>query len=291
MASAELEQTTADIEVQGPRRQDLHAAGHGLGRAVRGLPQGLRGRPRRPRPQRAKGKEAEQSEDDDGRRLPPLAAGRQASPIAPSKPSSTSPQPPPRFSEATLVKRMEELGIGRPSTYASTLAVLQERDYVRIDKKRLIPEDKGRLVIAFLEGFFKRYVEYDFTADLEEKLDLISDGKLEWKDVLRDFWREFTGAVERSRICASARCWRPQRNLGPPHLPAQGRGRRPAPVSNCGEGRLSLKVRQVRRLHRLLATIPIAAIRASSPIPRTAHRRPRRRRASCSARIPRAACR
>ena len=91
---------------------------------------------------------------------------------------------------------MEELGIGRPSTYASTLAVLQERDYVRIDKKRLIPEDKGRLVTGFLESFFKRYVEYDFTADLEEKLDLISDGKLEWKDVLRDFWKNFMAAVE-----------------------------------------------------------------------------------------------
>ena len=104
---------------------------------------------------------------------------------------------------------MEELGIGRPSTYASTLAVLQERDYVRIDKKRLIPEDKGRLVTAFLESFFKRYVEYDFTADLEEKLDLISDGKLEWKDVLRDFWRDFMARRRaRSRTCASARCWR-----------------------------------------------------------------------------------
>src|SRR5205814_7836386 len=91
---------------------------------------------------------------------------------------------------------LEELGIGRPSTYASTMAVLVERDYVRVEKKQLVPEDKGRLVTAFLESFFKRYVEYDFTADLEEKLDLISDGKLKWIDVLRDFWREFTGAVD-----------------------------------------------------------------------------------------------
>src|SRR5690606_11584001 len=97
-------------------------------------------------------------------------------------------QPPPRYSEATLVKKLEELGIGRPSTYASTLAVLQERDYVRTEKKRLVPEDKGRLVIAFLEGFFKRYVEYAFTAALEDKLDLLSGGKLAWKDVLRDLW-------------------------------------------------------------------------------------------------------
>src|SRR6478735_8085007 len=91
---------------------------------------------------------------------------------------------------------MEELGIGRPSTYASTLAVLQERDYVRIEKKRLIPEDKGRLVIAFLESFFKRYVEYDFTAALEEKLDLVANHELDWKQVLRDFWSAFSGSVD-----------------------------------------------------------------------------------------------
>ena len=86
-------------------------------------------------------------------------------------------EPPPRYTEATLIKKMEELGIGRPSTYAATLAVLRDRDYVRMEKKQLIPEDKGRLVTAFLESFFKRYVEYDFTADLEEKLDRISNGE------------------------------------------------------------------------------------------------------------------
>src|SRR5690606_10964936 len=108
-------------------------------------------------------------------------------------------EPPPRYTEATLIKKMEELGIGRPSTYASTLNVLRDREYVRFEKKRLIPEDKGRLVTAFLESFFQRYVEYDFTADLEEKLDLISDGKLAWKDVLRDFWRDFTAAVSETK--------------------------------------------------------------------------------------------
>ena len=102
-----------------------------------------------------------------------------------------STEPPPRYSEATLIKKMEELGIGRPSTYAATLKTLRDREYVTIDKRKLIPEAKGRLVIAFLESFFKRYVEYDFTADLEEKLDEISDGKLDWKDVLRDFWTRF----------------------------------------------------------------------------------------------------
>ena len=138
---------------------------------------------------------------------------------------------------------MEELGIGRPSTYASTLAVLQERDYVRIDKKRLIPEDKGRLVTAFLEAFFKRYVEYDFTADLEEKLDLISDGKLEWKDVLRDFWRDFTAPSPRSRTCASARCWTRStscsaRTSSRPRPKAATR----ASARTAAQGRLSLKV-------------------------------------------------
>ena len=106
--------------------------------------------------------------------MPPLTAGDRLKDNEISADQHFT-QPPPRFSEATLVKRMEELGIGRPSTYASTMAVLVDRDYVRIDKKRLVPEDKGRLVIAFLESFFKRYVEYDFTADLEEKLDLISE--------------------------------------------------------------------------------------------------------------------
>src|SRR5690606_12169752 len=108
-------------------------------------------------------------------------------------------EPPPRYTEATLIKKMEELGIGRPSTYAATLAVLRDRDYVRMEKKQLIPEDKGRLVTAFLESFFRRYVEYDFTADLEEKLDRISKGDLLWKDVLRDFWRQFTFDVDQTK--------------------------------------------------------------------------------------------
>ena len=138
---------------------------------------------------------------------------------------------------------MEELGIGRPSTYASTLAVLQDRDYVRIDKKRLIPEDKGRLVTAFLESFFKRYVEYDFTADLEEKLDLISDGKLEWKDVLRDFWRDFTGAVDEIKDLRVGEVLEALNEILGPHIfPPKAEGGDPRQCPNCGEGRLSLKV-------------------------------------------------
>jgi DNA topoisomerase-1 len=104
-------------------------------------------------------------------------------------------EPPPRYSEASLVKKMEELGIGRPSTYASVLTVLRDREYVKMEKNRFIPEDKGRLVTAFLEQFFRRYVEYDFTAGLEEQLDLVSDGKLDWKQFLRDFWKDFHAAV------------------------------------------------------------------------------------------------
>ena len=138
---------------------------------------------------------------------------------------------------------MEELGIGRPSTYASTLAVLQERDYVRIDKKRLIPEDKGRLVIAFLEGFFKRYVEYDFTADLEEKLDLISDGKLAWKDVLRDFWREFTGAVDDIKDLRVGEVLEALNEILGPHIfPPREDGSDPRTCPSCKAGRLSLKI-------------------------------------------------
>jgi DNA topoisomerase-1 len=138
---------------------------------------------------------------------------------------------------------MEELGIGRPSTYASTLAVLEDRDYVRIDKKRLVPEDKGRLVTAFLESFFERYVEYDFTADLEEKLDLISDGKLEWKDVLRDFWRDFTGAVEEIKDLRVGEVLEAMNEILGPHIfPPREDGGDPRKCPNCGEGRLSLKV-------------------------------------------------
>ena len=141
------------------------------------------------------------------------------------------------------MKRMEELGIGRPSTYASTLAVLVEREYVRMDRKRLIPEDKGRLVIAFLESFFRRYVEFDFTADLEEKLDLISDGKLEWKDVLREFWREFTGAVDDIKDLRVSEVLDALNEILGPHIfPPKADGGDPRACPSCGAGRLSLKV-------------------------------------------------
>ncbi|HEY7668996.1 MAG TPA: DNA topoisomerase, partial [Hyphomicrobium sp.] len=241
MASAELEQTTADIEVEGRdgKLYTLRASGsivqfEGFLRVYE------EGRDDRVRLVE-KGKE-DHSEDDDSRRLPPLAEGDRVTDKSIETEQHFT-QPPPRYSEATLVKKLEELGIGRPSTYASTLAVLQERDYVRIDKKRLIPEDKGRLVIAFLEGFFKRYVEYDFTADLEEKLDLISDGKLAWKDVLRDFWREFTGAVDEIKDLRVGDVLEALNEILGPHIfPPREDGADPRTCPACGTGRLSLKI-------------------------------------------------
>ena len=135
--------------------------------------------------------------DDDGYgnvRLPPV---KENDPLQKKdvKPEQHFTQPPPRYSEASLVKKLEELGIGRPSTYASIMQVLQDRDYVRLDKKRFIPEDMGRVVTTFLENYFNEYVQYDFTADLEERLDDISGGKIAWKKVLRDFWTNFSGSI------------------------------------------------------------------------------------------------
>ncbi len=238
MASAELEQTTADISVPG---RDGKAYGlRATGSVV--LFEGFLRLYEEGRDDRAKNGKAEEADDDDSRRLPPLAQG-DALKDRGIEAKQHFTEPPPRFTEATLVKRMEELGIGRPSTYASTLAVLQERDYVRIDKKRLIPEDKGRLVTAFLESFFKRYVEYDFTADLEEKLDLISDGKLEWKDVLRDFWREFMAAVGEIKDLRVGEVLEALNEILGPHVfPPRAEGGDPRLCPNCGEGRLSLKI-------------------------------------------------
>jgi DNA topoisomerase-1 len=151
-------------------------------------------------------------------------------------------EPPPRYTEATLIKRMEELGIGRPSTYASILSVLRDRAYVRMEKSRFVPEDKGRLVTAFLEQFFRRYVEYDFTADLEEKLDLVSAGELDWKALLRDFWQGFNAAVgEIGELRMGQVIEALDVALGPHILPDRGDGTDPRACPSCGAGRLSLK--------------------------------------------------
>ncbi|MBY0355844.1 MAG: type I DNA topoisomerase [Rickettsiales bacterium] len=133
-------------------------------------------------------------EDENSRRLPPLIQGEVCD-ITTVKPEQHFTEPPPRFTEASLVKRLEELGIGRPSTYASIISVLQDRSYVRLDKKRFIAEARGRLVNAFLISYFKRYVEYDFTANLESQLDDVSAGERAWKEVLREFWTQFTAKI------------------------------------------------------------------------------------------------
>jgi len=140
-------------------------------------------------------------EDEENRRLPALA---EKMPLARGTvtPEQHFTQPPPRYSEASLVKKLEELGIGRPSTYASIIQVLQDRKYVRLDKRRFVPEERGRIVTAFLTNFFDRYVQYGFTADLENQLDEISDGRNNWRAVLAAFWRDFSPAVAETKELA-----------------------------------------------------------------------------------------
>lgn len=179
---------------------------------------------------------------DDDKRLPEI---RDAETIAREKIEATkhSTEPPPRYSEASLIKKMEELGIGRPSTYAATLKTLEDREYVRIDKRKLIPEAKGRLVTTFLEGFFERYVEYDFTASLEEKLDRISDGKLAWKEVLREFWSEFSNSlVEIKDLRVTEVLNTLNEDLAPLVFPEREDGKDPRICPKCGNGNLSLKL-------------------------------------------------
>jgi len=242
MASAELEQTTADIEV--PGRDGTAYTFRATGSVVQ-FDGFLRvyeeGRDDRVRTIE-KGKDDTADDDADSRRLPLLMVGDGLKDRSVDT-SQHFTQPPPRYSEATLVKKMEELGIGRPSTYASTMAVLQEREYVRIEKKRLVPEDKGRLVIAFLESFFLRYVEFDFTAGLEKQLDLISDAKLDWKQVLRDFWRDFTGAVDGIKDLRVGDVLEALNEMLGPHIfPPREDGSDPRSCPKCGTGRLSLKI-------------------------------------------------
>ncbi|MSP68553.1 MAG: type I DNA topoisomerase [Alphaproteobacteria bacterium] len=180
--------------------------------------------------------------DEDGRILPRVAPGdsltrRQVTP------SQHFTEPPPRYSEASLVKKMEELGIGRPSTYASTLTVLQDREYVRLESRRFIPESRGRLVTAFLVSFFPRYVEYGFTADLEDQLDEVSNGTVDWKALLREFWAAFRGAVDQTGDLGVRDVLNALEGLLEPYVfPARADASDARRCATCGTGQLSLKL-------------------------------------------------
>jgi DNA topoisomerase I len=229
MQSAELERTTVDIEAKvGARILELRATGQVV-KFDGFLTLYQEGHD-------------EADEDEESRRLPAMSQGELLQKQAINS-SQHFTEPPPRYSEAALVKRMEELGIGRPSTYASILQVLQDRGYVRIDKKRLMPEDKGRVVVGFLESFFQRYVEYDFTASLEEQLDRIANHEIDWKQVLQDFWIDFIGAVNDIKELRITQVLDALNELLGPHIfPPRPEGGDPRQCPNCATGKLSLKV-------------------------------------------------
>src|SRR3984957_7954472 len=229
MESAELERTTVDITANvASRVLDLRATGTVVNfDGFLTLYQ--------------EGNEDDPS-DEDSRRLPEMSQGEKL-----AKRSIAADQhftkPPPRFSEASLVKRMEELGIGRPSTYASILQVLRDRKYVRLDKRRLYPKDRGRVVVAFLESFFAKYVEYDFTAGLEEQLDLVSNSEMAWRDLLRDFWKDFISAIDGTKDLKISNVIDALNDLLAPHLfPPRADGGDPRLCPTCGTGQLSLKL-------------------------------------------------
>ncbi|MBK8439833.1 MAG: type I DNA topoisomerase [Rhodobacter sp.] len=185
--------------------------------------------------------EGRDEEAEDEGRLPQVMQGERTEKGA-ITPDQHFTQPPPRYTEATLVKRMEELGIGRPSTYASILTTIVDREYVRKDKNRLFPEDKGRLVTAFLANFFHRYVEYDFTADLESQLDDVSAGERDYKEVLARFWRDFSAAVAETADLRIGEVLGKIDDFLAPHLyPARADGADPRVCPTCGSGRLHLK--------------------------------------------------
>lgn len=184
----------------------------------------------------------EDSEDEENRRLPEIRADETLKRESVNATHHTT-EPPPRYSEASFIKKMEELGIGRPSTYVATLKTLEDRDYVKIENRKLVPQAKGRLVTAFMESFFRHYVEYDFTASLEEKLDEVSDGKLAWRDVLADFWKDFSGAVDEIKELRVTNVLDAlNEELAPLVFPEREDGSNPRICPKCGTGNLSLKL-------------------------------------------------
>jgi DNA topoisomerase-1 len=229
MESAELERTTVDIAARvGARMLDLRATGTVI-KFDGFLTLYQEG-------------EDDAQEDDESKRLPAMSQGEALAKRAIAATQHFT-EPPPRFSEASLVKRMEELGIGRPSTYASILQVLKDRNYVRLEKKRLHAEDKGRVVVAFLENFFARYVEYDYTAGLEEDLDRIANKEIDWREVLRDFWRDFIGAVDSIKDVGVREVLDVLDAILAPHLfPPSKDGTDPRVCPTCQNGKLSLKL-------------------------------------------------
>src|SRR6267154_1900753 len=229
MESAELERTAVDITAKvGARTLDLRANGTVV-KFDGFLKLYQEGRD-------------DETEDEESRRLPEMNQGEALEKRAIDA-SQHFTEPPPRFSEASLVKRMEELGIGRPSTYASILQVLKDRKYVRIDKRRLVPEDRGRIVVSFLENFFARYVDFDFTANLEEQLDRVSNNEIAWRDLLRDFWRDFTAAVGEIKDLSITQVIDVLNDMLAPHIfPPRPEGGDPRHCTVCGTGRLSLKL-------------------------------------------------
>ncbi|MBI4923400.1 MAG: type I DNA topoisomerase [Devosia nanyangense] len=233
MRPAEIERTTADIAVNAPGRDIvLRAVGSVVTfpgfLAVYGVA--------------AKEDRGDDEDDEDSRELPPLAVGDTPR-LDEALIEQHFTQPPSRYTEASLIKKMEELGIGRPSTYAATITVLQDRNYVRLEKRALIPEDRGRIVTAFLENFFAKLVEYGFTASLEEKLDDISAGQLRWKDVLRDFWTDFTKQTDEIKDLRVSEVLDALNESLKDHIfPAKADGSDPRRCPTCGTGQLSLKL-------------------------------------------------
>ncbi len=232
MKAAEIERTTADISVEGADREmTLRATG-----SVVTFPGFLK----------LYGVQTpddnKQDDDSDSRELPPLAEGDTPA-LEKCDIEQHFTQPPPRFTEASLIRKMEELGIGRPSTYAATISVLRDRDYVRLEKRALIPEDRGRLVTAFLESFFTKYVEFGFTANLEEQLDQISSGDVAYKDVLREFWEDFSAHTAETKDLRVSEVLDALNELLGDHIfPPREDGSDPRQCPTCGTGQLSLKL-------------------------------------------------
>jgi DNA topoisomerase-1 len=226
MASARLERTTVEL-TDGAGRAVLRATGQVV------LFQGYLALYEEGRDEKA--------EDEEGTRMPALREGD--APVKTGVEATQSfTQPPPRYSEASLVKRLEELGIGRPSTYAATLQTLKDREYVRVEKGRFVPEENGRLVTAFLERFFEKYVSYDYTAELEEELDDVSGGRLDWQKLLNDFWRDFqpkAGEVMDQKPSEITQAL--DEFLAPWLYPPRADGTDPRVCPQCGNGRLSLR--------------------------------------------------